>query len=132
MTHDKILQIVSEYYGINKNDILQRTRKVHIVEKRQMLHYVLREQYSFERIAFLTGYDHSTIIHSVKTIENYFETDKRVKQDYLNIIGLMDLYNKKEKIFQKADYKTNSCRKTNLETKMRKKMNTILYFSKLV
>jgi len=95
MTHDKILQIVCEYYGTDKATILSRTRKAEIMEQRQMLQLFLRLYYTLETVGELTGYNHATIISNVKRINNYIETEQRVRTDYENIRQIIVLMNRK-------------------------------------
>ncbi len=58
--------------------VLQRTRRREVVKYRQALMYYLRQHTAASLLdigAFLGGYDHTSIIHSIQTVKNLMKTD---------------------------------------------------------
>lgn len=88
-----IHKIVCDYYGIELDVLLSRTRKRQIIEKRQMFHYLCRifTNKSLSCIGLYykdvinTFYDHATVRHSCKTIEDLMEVDKVLRLDYMSL-----------------------------------------------
>jgi len=76
--YDTIIKIICEGEKIRFSDLLGENRKSEIVFTRQLIMYFARQM----RIGSLTfigekfGKDHATVLHSIKTIENYIEVDK--------------------------------------------------------
>jgi chromosomal replication initiator protein len=80
-----IRQIVAEYYNLSTELIESKSRKHEIALARQMAIYISKEltQSSLKNIgSYFGNRDHSTIMHSCQTIENYIITDKAIKSDY--------------------------------------------------
>jgi len=79
--------------GVKAEEVKTATRKSEIVFARQLIIYfsVLYKVGSYAVIGgFVGGKDHSTVCHSIETIQNYIETDKvkRMKIEYYS--GLID------------------------------------------
>lgn len=75
---DYIQKTVSEYYGINLEDLKAKTRKKEIVVARQVAMYFSKEftNHSLKSIGYhFGGRDHSTVIHAVQTVNDIMETD---------------------------------------------------------
>lgn len=75
---DFIQKTVSEYYGINLDDLKAKTRKKEIVTARQVAMYFCKEftNHSLKSIGYhFGGRDHSTVIHAVHTVNDLMETD---------------------------------------------------------
>lgn len=75
---------VAFFFGLDTEDIKKKSRKREIVIPRQSYHYFARKYFphievSLTLIGQTTSVDHATVIHSVKTIKNLIETDKRFK-----------------------------------------------------
>lgn len=85
---ERIKNVVANYFNITSKDLVSTSRKQNLVYARDVLVYILRNNYSFplKKIGdFLGGKDHSTIAHSFDKIENGIEKDSNIKQDILNI-----------------------------------------------
>jgi len=140
MDHNKITKIVCEYYGTDKATILSKTRKAEILEKRQMLQFFLRQKYSLMQVGELTNVNHATVINAVKRIQNYIETEKRVKYDYDYISWLLKVYGTKTTTLrQLAEIWTKRVEKLNsvntykgvcLHAEMCQRMVDLLYWCK--
>ena len=75
---DDIVSIVSDFYNIETSSIYDRTRRKEIVKARQVIMYILREDFniSFPHIGQkLGGKDHTTVIHSCTKIKNDLSKD---------------------------------------------------------
>lgn len=85
---ERIKNVVADYFNITSKDLVSSSRKQNLVYARDVLVYILRNNYSFplKKIGdFLGGKDHSTIAHSFDKIETGIEKDSNIKQDILNI-----------------------------------------------
>lgn len=95
---ETIIRIVSNYYGLSIIDLRSSNRKHRIVKAKQVCIYFLRTRIralSLNDIAQLLGdKHHTTIIHSIKTIENYLSiNDKEITND-VSILSKIILLNK--------------------------------------
>lgn len=102
----EIVRGVGEFCNVPVDKILGKTRYQNIVEARMLVAYLMRNdrnlKYSLTLIAkLLNKRDHSTIIHSIKTVENLMEVDEdfmeKVKLVFLHVYGTL-------KYFPKLDY----------------------------
>lgn len=85
---ERIKNVVADYFNITSKDLVSSSRKQNLVYARDVLVYILRNNYNFplKKIGdFLGGKDHSTIAHSFDKIETGISKDPNMKQDILNI-----------------------------------------------
>jgi len=74
-----VLDAVCTYYNIDEKTLLSKTRKKEIIEKRQQFHYFA---YKFtdatqDKVGkYKSEFDHATVIHSIRTVENLRFTEK--------------------------------------------------------
>jgi chromosomal replication initiator protein len=74
-----VLRIVSEECGVTVEDVLSRSRKGTIVNARHIYCAIMKKEfgYSYESVGELvSGRDHTTAIHSVRTHKNRCETEE--------------------------------------------------------
>ncbi|OGI95506.1 hypothetical protein A2917_03045 [Candidatus Nomurabacteria bacterium RIFCSPLOWO2_01_FULL_42_17] len=79
-----VVKIVSEYYKLEEDSVYEKTRKKEIVKARQIVMYLLREDFnvSFPLIGQkLGGKDHTTVIHSCLKIKNDLKNDPQLLQE---------------------------------------------------
>src|ERR1035437_6303557 len=79
-----VVKIVSEYYKLEEASIYEKTRKKEIVKARQIVMYLLREDFnvSFPLIGQkLGGKDHTTVIHSCLKIKMDLRNDPQLLQE---------------------------------------------------
>ncbi len=79
-----VVKIVSEHYKLEETSIYEKTRKKEIVRARQVVMYLLREDFnvSYPLIGQkLGGKDHTTVIHSCIKIKNDLKTDPQLLQE---------------------------------------------------
>lgn len=89
---ESIKEIVSDFYQIPIELMESNSRRHEIALARQMTMY-LAKHYTPLSLKSIGGHfggrDHSTVLHSCQTIENYLVTDKNVKHAYENILKTM-------------------------------------------
>lgn len=75
---------VAQFYEIEEKSIYEKTRKKEVVRPRQVIMYILREEYgvSYPSIGEkLGGRDHTTVIHSCEKIKHEIKTDNQLHQE---------------------------------------------------
>jgi len=80
---DAIQTIVAEYFGIDVELLKAKTRKRKVVQARQISMYFAKEltKHSLKSIGLhFGGRDHSTVIHSIQTVNNLTETDPKFRK----------------------------------------------------
>jgi len=86
--YKKITQIVADFYDINLNDLINKSRKKEVVKPRQIAMYLIREElkssYPFIGTKF-GGRDHTTAIYACEKIGKELENDDNLEQE-LNLI----------------------------------------------
>ncbi|MFA5926106.1 MAG: chromosomal replication initiator protein DnaA [Parcubacteria group bacterium] len=88
ITPKQIIQTVADFYDINGQDLLNRSRRKDIVKPRQVAMFLMREelQASFPGIGEqLGGRDHSTAMHAHGKIRQEIERDENLEQEINNI-----------------------------------------------
>jgi len=81
-----IIDYVSERYMVSFDDLQSKSRKQEIVEPRQVIHWMVRNHVCFNRLSLdavgemVGGRDHSTVLHSVKQINNWIATDRMFRE----------------------------------------------------
>ena len=82
ITPSLIVEVVSEHFGVNPNDITSEKRNSEFVLPRQIVMYLCRNiiGMSLADIAkFLEKKDHTTVMYGIKKITSKIETDEDVK-----------------------------------------------------
>ncbi len=88
---EKIHKEVVNYFHIQENQIFKKTRVRHIVDARQIFHYLSRKhngkRMSLQTIAEYGSFtnSHSTVLNSIKTVNNLMQTEKQFKANVLKI-----------------------------------------------
>ena len=80
----EIVKIISNFYNIEENSIYEKTRRKEIVRPRQVIMYILREDFhiSFPSIGDkMGGRDHTTVIHSCDKVKRDLTTDSLLGQE---------------------------------------------------
>lgn len=81
---DDVVRAVSGFYNIETEAIYEKTRRKEIVYARQVIMYILREDFSVSYPMIgkkLGGRDHTTVIHSCTKIENAIPNDSALAQE---------------------------------------------------
>lgn len=85
---DTVVKLVSEYYNLDETVIYEKTRRKEIVKARQVIMFVLREDFneSYPAIgAKLGGKDHTTVIHSYEKIKGELARDPHLMKEIEDI-----------------------------------------------
>ena len=100
VTIDSIQTIVCQFFKISKNEMLSARRSRYLVRPRQTAIYLakLLTSKSLPEIGrSFSNRDHTTVIHSVKTIERLRQEDKELNSNIDNLKNKI-LYNKENEI----------------------------------
>ena len=79
-----VVKIVSEYYKLEESSVYEKTRKKEIVKARQVVMYLLREDFSVSYPLIgqkLGGKDHTSVIHSCLKIKTDLKNDPQLLQE---------------------------------------------------
>lgn len=83
LTAEKIIDVVSEYYGISRVDILGKKKTKDIADARQVAIYLICEMLGMPLVnigKIFNGRDHTTIMHSRDKITNEIKENIRIRQ----------------------------------------------------
>lgn len=89
---DQVMKIIAEFYNIEKENIINKSRRKEIVKPRQMVMYILREIYdiSYPTIGdHLGGRDHTTVIHSYEKVKNDMKNDPVLAREIEQIKSML-------------------------------------------
>ncbi|MFZ3043943.1 MAG: chromosomal replication initiator protein DnaA [Minisyncoccia bacterium] len=87
-----IVDKVAQYYGIDEESIYEKTRRREVVRPRQVIMYLLREDFSISYPTIgtkLGGRDHTTVIHSCEKIKREVIVDSELAKEIQNIRTLL-------------------------------------------
>jgi len=74
----EVVKTVAEFYNIEEQLIYDKTRKKEVIKPRQIIMYILREDFNISYPAIgekLGGRDHTTVMHSCEKIKNDMRAD---------------------------------------------------------
>ena len=86
---ENIQKTVAEYYKIRVGDLLSKRRSRSIARPRQMAMALAKEltNHSLPEIGdAFGGRDHTTVLHGCRRIDSLRENDKRIDDDYANLL----------------------------------------------
>ena len=75
---EEVVKVIADFYGIDTQDVYEKTRRKEVVRPRQVIMYLLRDDF---KISFPTigekmgGRDHTTVIHSCEKIREEAKVD---------------------------------------------------------
>ncbi len=87
-----VVDRVAEFYGIGEDSIYEKTRRREVVRPRQVIMYLLREDFliSYPSIGTkLGGRDHTTVIHSCEKIKREMAVDSTLAKEIQSIRSLL-------------------------------------------
>jgi chromosomal replication initiator protein len=85
---ESIQELLSEFYGVSISDMKGKTRKREVVIARQLAIYFIKATTTLTLKAIGSNFgtrDHSTVIHSLETVQNLCDTDKKFLRQFLEI-----------------------------------------------
>ncbi len=89
VTIENIQKTVAEYYKIRIADLLSKRRSRSIARPRQVAMGLAKEltNHSLPEIGdAFGGRDHTTVLHACRRVKELRETDRRVGEDYMNLL----------------------------------------------
>jgi len=84
ITAKEVVKIVSGFYNIEEDLIYQKTRKKEVIKPRQIIMYILREDFNISYPSIgekIGGRDHTTVIHSCEKIKNEIKNNSTLEQE---------------------------------------------------
>ncbi len=87
-----VIKIIADFYNINEESIYEKTRKKEIVKPRQLIMYILREDFNVSYPSIgqkLGGRDHTTVMHSCEKIKNDIKVDSALVDEISQIRAMM-------------------------------------------
>lgn len=87
-----VVDKVAAFYGIDEDSIYEKTRRREVVRPRQVIMYILREDFSISYPtigAKLGGRDHTTVIHSCEKIKREVVVDNELSKEIQTIRTLL-------------------------------------------
>ncbi len=91
INYRKLIETVANYYNIDEDNIYKKVRKKEFVLPRQVIMYLLREDFNFSYPSIgdkLGGRDHTTVMHSYEKISKALKTDPELTKDLESIRGM--------------------------------------------
>ena len=89
---EEVVRIIANYFNLDEENIYKKTRKKEVVRPRQLIMYLLREDFGMAYPAIgqkLGGRDHTTVIHSYEKIKNDLQSDAVLVQEVEQLRGLL-------------------------------------------
>jgi chromosomal replication initiator protein len=87
-----VVSKVAEFYGIDEESIYEKTRRREVVRPRQVIMYILREDFSVSYPTIgtkLGGRDHTTVIHSCEKVKREVASDPELAKEIQDIRSLL-------------------------------------------
>ena len=87
-----VVNKVAQFYGIDEDSIYEKTRRREVVRPRQIIMYLLREDFSISYPTIgikLGGRDHTTVIHSCEKIKREVVVDNDLLKEIQSIRTLL-------------------------------------------
>ena len=93
---ENLIRLVFNHFKISFDLAKTKSRKREIIIARQFAMYFLRQEFyqlSLQGIADYFDKDHSTVVHSIKQINNLVEFDSEIKEHQENIMQrIIEMY----------------------------------------
>ncbi len=87
-----VIKLITDFYNVSEDIIFEKTRKKEVVKPRQVIMYILREDFniSFPSIGEkMGGRDHTTVIHSCEKIKEDLKTNSLLMNEISQIRAMM-------------------------------------------
>lgn len=87
-----VVKVVAKFYDIQEGEITNKSRKKEVVKPRQVVMYLLREDFSISYPSIgqkLGGRDHTTVIHSCEKVKNDIKNDAGLLQEINQIRAMI-------------------------------------------
>lgn len=87
-----VVEKVARYFDIDPSSIYEKTRRKEVVKPRQLIMYILREDFQVSYPAIgqkMGGRDHTTVIHSCEKIKNQLKEDTELEEEVTQVRMLL-------------------------------------------
>jgi chromosomal replication initiator protein len=87
-----LIKLVADFYNIEEGSIYEKTRKKEVVRPRQLIMFLLREDFSISYPSIgekMGGRDHTTVIHSCEKIKEELKSDTALTQELQQIRSML-------------------------------------------
>lgn len=87
-----VVKIVADFYSLDEDSIYKKSRKKEVVKPRQIIMYLLREDFSLPYPMIgqkLGGRDHTTVIHSYEKVKEDLKNDYQLEQEIAQVRALL-------------------------------------------
>lgn len=87
-----VVKIVADFYSLDEDSIYKKSRKKEVVKPRQIIMYLLREDFSLPYPMIgqkLGGRDHTTVIHSYEKVKEDLKNDHQLEQEIAQVRALL-------------------------------------------
>jgi chromosomal replication initiator protein len=88
----EIIKTVADFYNIEEHLIYEKTRKKEVIKPRQIIMYILREDFNISYPAIgekLGGRDHTTVMHSCEKIKNDIKADESLVKELVQLRSIL-------------------------------------------
>ncbi len=88
----EVVKTVADFYNIEEQLIYDKTRKKEIIKPRQIIMYILREDFNISYPAIgerLGGRDHTTVMHSCEKIKNDMKLDEMLIKEITQLRSIL-------------------------------------------
>lgn len=92
LSYKEVIKIISDFYKIEEESIYEKTRKKEVIKPRQIIMYILREDFSISYPSIgekLGGRDHTTVIHSCEKIKRDIKVDSLLLKEIQEIRSMI-------------------------------------------
>jgi len=92
LSYKEVIKIIADFYKIEEETIYEKTRKKEVIKPRQIIMYILREDFSISYPSIgekLGGRDHTTVIHSYEKIKSEIKSDTLLSKEIQEIRGMI-------------------------------------------
>ena len=83
-----VVEKVARYYDVDQSSIYEKTRRKEVVKPRQIIMYILREDFQVSYPAIgkkLGGRDHTTVIHSCEKIKEELKSSNELEEEITQV-----------------------------------------------
>jgi chromosomal replication initiator protein len=88
VNHQNVVTLVSEFYNITQEDLLNKGRKQEVAWARQVAMYIMRSELNLSYPSIgekFGGRDHTTALHAFEKINKELETNEKLKEALLSL-----------------------------------------------
>ena len=89
---EEVVRRIAQYYEVAEKSIYEKTRKKEVVKPRQIIMYILREEFNVSYPSIgekLGGRDHTTVIHSCEKIKEEVKRSTALDQELEHVRALV-------------------------------------------